>query len=292
MKNFISLMRPWQWAKNLFLFAPLFFSGRFLETNLFIAACVAFFAYCLAASAIYCFNDIHDCESDRLHPRKRSRPVASGKISVCSAYALALGLMLCSAWVLLYFSGTQRWMLCGCIFFYLLLNVGYCIYLKRKTLIDVFIIAFGFVLRLLTGSVATGISLSHWLLLMTFLLALFLALAKRRDDVVIYEDTGVRMRHNIERYNLSFMNQSIAVVAAVNVVCYILYCVSPEVTERVGNNYLYFTSLFVLLGMLRYMQLTTVDVCSGSPTYVLMHDRFIQCCILGWGILFAVILYL
>jgi len=292
MKDFILLMRPWQWAKNLFLFAPLFFSGCFLKADLFIATSVAFFAYCLAASAIYCFNDIRDRESDRLHPKKRLRPVASGKISVCSASALALGLILCSAGVLLYFSGTQRWMLCGCVFFYLLLNAGYCVYLKRKTLIDVFVVAFGFVLRLLTGSVASGISLSHWLLLMTFLLALFLALAKRRDDVVIYEDTGVSMRHNIKRYNLSFMNQSIAVVAAVNVVCYILYCVSPEVTERLGNNYLYSTSLFVLLGMLRYMQLTTVDICSGSPTYVLMHDRFIQCCILGWGILFAVILYL
>ena len=172
------------------------------------------------------------------------------------------------------------------------MNIAYCMYLKQKTLIDVFIIAIGFILRIMVGGAATDIWISHWLVLMSFLLALFLALAKRRDDVVIYEGTGKRMRNNIERYNLAFMNQSITIVASINIVCYILYSVSPEVTERIGSNYLYLTSLFVLLGILRYMQLTLVDVRSGSPTWVLLHDHFIQGCIAGWLLLFILLIYL
>lgn len=118
------------------------------------------------------------------------------------------------------------------------------------------------------------------------MLALFLAFAKRRDDVVIYEDTGVKARRNVNRYNLQFMNQAISIVASITMVCYIMYTVSDEVVERMHTSYLYITSIFVLAGIMRYLQLTIVDVKSGSPTKVLMKDRFIQLCILGWGICF------
>lgn len=177
------------------------------------------------------------------------------------------------------------------ILFYLVLNIAYCVKLKQIALVDVFIIAFGFVLRILAGSVATGIKLSQWIILMTFLLALFLAFAKRRDDVVIYEDTGVKARKNVNRYNLQFMNQAISIIASVTMVCYIMYTVSDEVIERMNTSYLYVTSIFVLAGLIRYLQITIVDVKSGSPTKVLMNDRFIQCCIAGWIITFFLILY-
>jgi 4-hydroxybenzoate polyprenyltransferase len=126
---------------------------------------------------------------------------------------------------------------------------------------------------------------------MTFLLALFLAFAKRRDDVVMYEETGVKARKNVDRYNLEFMNQTIGIVASIMMVCYIMYTVSDEVIARIGSHYLYITSIFVLAGIIRYLQVTIVDVKSGSPTKVLMKDRFIQTCVAGWMITFAIILY-
>ena len=174
---------------------------------------------------------------------------------------------------------------------YILLNIAYCVRLKQIALVDVFVIATGFVLRVFAGGFATGIYLSHWIILMTFLLALFLAFAKRRDDVVIYEDTGVIARKNVNRYNLDFMNQAITIVASITMVCYILYTVSPEVIERFDSPYVYITSIFVLAGIIRYLQLTIVDVKSGSPTKILMKDLFIQLCIVGWVCVFITIIY-
>jgi 4-hydroxybenzoate polyprenyltransferase len=158
--------------------------------------------------------------------------------------------------------------------------------------VDVFIIALGFVLRILMGGVATGIYISHWIILMTFLLALFLAFAKRRDDVAMFEASGVKARKNIDRYNLDFMNQAISVVASITMVCYIMYTVSEDVVMRLGSRYVYVTSVFVLAGIIRYLQVAIVDVKSGSPTKVLMKDRFVQASVLGWLLTFALILYL
>ena len=171
------------------------------------------------------------------------------------------------------------------------MTIAYCVWLKRIALIDVFVIAVGFVLRVIIGGVATDVWLSHWILIMTFLLALFLAFAKRRDDVVIYEESGVMARKNIVRYNLSFMNQAITIVATISLVAYIMYTISPEVVQRFNSQFVYATSVFVLLGILRYLQLTIVDVRSGSPTKVLLTDRFLQCCIIGWLLTFGIIIY-
>ena len=175
--------------------------------------------------------------------------------------------------------------------FYILLNIAYCIRLKHIAIVDVFIIAVGFVLRVLIGGLATSIALSQWIILMTFLLALFLALAKRRDDVVMYEDTGIMARRNVNRYSVQFMNQAISIIASITMVSYIMYTVSPEVVERFNTSYLYATSIFVLAGILRYLQITIVDVKSGSPTKVLIKDRFIHACIAGWLLAFLIIIY-
>lgn len=172
------------------------------------------------------------------------------------------------------------------------MNIAYCVKLKQIAIIDTIIIATGFVLRILIGGIVTQIWISEWLILMTFLLALFLAFAKRRDDVVIYTNTGVKARSNINRYNLDFMNQAISIIAAITIVCYIMYTVSDEVVQRMESSHLYLTSIWVIAGILRYLQLTIVDVKSGSPTKVLMKDRFTQLCIAGWIASYFVILYI
>ena len=175
---------------------------------------------------------------------------------------------------------------------YILLNIAYCLYLKRVAIADVFIVSMGFVLRLVAGSSATQTPLSNWIVLMTFLLALFLAFAKRRDDVLIYNETGMKVRKTVSRFNLSFLNAAIVIIASVTLVCYIMYTVSPEVILRLNSEHLYVTSVFVLLGILRYLQRILVDGASGSPTRILMEDRFIQCTIAGWIAVFCIIIYL
>lgn len=290
MKSILLLLRPHQWLKNLFIFLPLFFDRRLLDWIYLYPTLIAFVAYSFAASAVYCFNDIWDVAADRLHPKKCKRPIASGAISVRGGYIVMLFCLAISFAVLQLCE--ERLPLSAIIGFYLMMNIAYCVFLKRIALVDIFIIAVGFVLRIWVGGVATGIHLSHWIVLMTFLLALFLAFAKRRDDVVIYEDTGVKARKNINRYNLPFMNQAISIIASVTMVCYIMYTVSEEVISRIHNPYLYLTSVFVLLGLLRYLQLTVVDVKSGSPTKVLLKDHFVQMCVLLWIAAFFLILYI
>ena len=294
MKHFISLIRPHQWAKNIFVFLPLFFSRNLTDISYLLPCLVVFLAFSLIASGIYCFNDILDVEADRRHPLKCKRPIASGALSIRSGYLI---MNLCFI-VGLGMIGCFHSVICelGEVIFslvlYLILNFFYCLRLKHKPIIDVFIIATGFVFRVMVGGYATGIWLSEWMVLMTFLLALFLAFAKRRDDVVMYEKTGMVMRKNTVRYNVDFMNSTLCIIASITIVCYILYTVSSEVTQRMGSRYIYLTSIFVLAGIIRYLQLTLVDIKSGSPTKVLMKDRFIQMCIIGWLFMFAVLLYM
>lgn len=291
MKDVLLLLRPQQWLKNGFIFLPLFFDHKLLDFDVLLSAVIAFFAYSFAASGIYCLNDIIDVEADRKHPKKCKRPIAAGRVSKAMAFGLIAMCMVASSLMLMALETQAKWKVAAIIAIYFVMNIAYCLKLKQKAIVDVFIIAVGFVLRIFVGGFATDIELSQWIVLMTFLLALFLAFAKRRDDVVIYEDTGVLARKNVNRYNLAFMNQVIGVVASITMVSYILYTVSPEVMERMGSRYVYLTSIFVLAGIIRYLQLTIVDVKSGSPTKVLMHDRFVQYCIAGWILSFILIIY-
>ena len=292
MKNLVSLLRPQQWVKNMFIFLPLFFHGDLTNGSMLLNAVLAFFCYSFAASSIYCFNDIYDVEADRKHPQKCKRPIASGAVSIPQAYGLMVFMFLLS--LALAFCGLDRtgMSVMGVICFYYLMNLAYCVRLKQIALVDVFVIAVGFVLRVILGGVVNDIQLSHWIVLMTFLLALFLAFAKRRDDVVLYQETGVLPRKNVNRYNLDFMNQALTIVSAVTLVAYVMYTVSDEVMAQFGSRYIYLTTVFVLAGILRYLQITIVDVKSGSPTKVLMKDRFVQLCIVGWIVAFLVVIYL
>ena len=290
MKKTLLLIRPQQWIKNGFVLIPMFFGGRLLNVDDAIASVVTFFAFSFVASAIYCFNDIVDVEADRRHPVKCHRPIASGAVSVPTAYALMVILTLLSA-LLLFFLPQRAGETAGIVAFYFLLNMVYCLWLKRHAIIDVCTVAFGFVLRILAGGMACEVAVSNWLVLMTFLLALFLSFAKRRDDVLRMNETGEPPRRNTIRYNLTFVNQAITITGTVTLVCYIMYTVSPEVVSRFHAPYLYLTSIFVLVGLLRYMQLTVVDEVSGDPTKILLRDRFTQAIVVAWIMSFLLIIY-
>ena len=283
------LIRPKQWIKNGFVFVPLFFGGALFHADALLAGIITFFAYSFAASSIYCFNDIFDVEADRRHPAKCHRPIASGAVSVKGAYCLMI-LMLIFAVVIS--AALDSWKAMGIILFYWLLNLCYCAKLKQYAIIDVCIVAFGFVLRLLAGGVATDIALSKWIVLMTFLITLFMSFAKRRDDVLRMEKTGEAPRKNTSRYNLTFINQAITITASVTLVCYIMYTVSPEVIEHFHTEHLYLTSVFVLVGLLRYIQIAVVDQQSGDPTRIMLHDHITQFIILAWLLSFLVIIYI
>ncbi|MBQ7421028.1 MAG: decaprenyl-phosphate phosphoribosyltransferase [Prevotella sp.] len=291
MKSIFKLIRPKQWIKNFFVFIPMFFGGSLLNVEDICASVVVFVAFSFAASSIYCFNDLIDVEADRRHPVKCHRPIASGAISVRLAYAL-MALMLALSVLVLSFLSTNRLEVSGVILFYWLLNLAYCARLKQYAIVDVCVIAFGFVLRILAGGLATEILLSKWIVLMTFLLTLFLSFAKRRDDVLRMEETGEAPRKNTIRYNLTFINEAITITASVTLVCYIMYTVSPEVVANFHTDYLYLTSVFVLVGLLRYIQIAVVDKKSGDPTKVILRDRFTQLIVLAWGLSFLVIIYL
>lgn len=290
MLHSVKIIRPQQWVKNLFVFIPMFFGGSLLDTTDIISSIVTFIAFSLTASSVYCFNDIIDAEADRRHPVKCHRPIASGVVSRTQGYmlmatTLAVGM---AATQLLPQCRMEVAAVIGC---YYVLNLAYCTWLKHHAIIDVCTIAFGFVLRIIAGGVATEIVLSQWIVLMTFLLTLFLSLAKRRDDVLRMEATGEAPRKNTVRYNLTFINQAITIAAAVTIVCYIMYTVSPDVVSTYRTNHLYLTSIFVIIGLLRYLQIAMVDQKSGDPTKVVLHDHVTQLIIVFWGLSFLILIY-
>lgn len=290
--NLLKLIRPHQWLKNVFVMIPMFFGGSLLDPSDIRASVVTFFAFSFIASSVYCFNDIIDVEADRRHPVKCKRPIASGTISVRSAWALMALMFLLSVGTVCLLDTYSHVINVGLvILIYYILNILYCSKLKQYAIVDVCIIAFGFVLRVLAGGFATDIALSKWLVLMTFLLTLFLSFAKRRDDVLRMNETGEPPRKNTIRYNLTFINQAITITASVTLVCYIMYTVSPEVVNRFHSDLLYLTSVFVLLGLLRYIQITVVDKRSGDPTKMMLRDRFTQCVVLLWALTFLVLIY-
>ena len=292
MIHYLQLLRPLQWLKNIFVFAPIFFSNNLLKPEFFWPTLVVFCSFCLISSSIYCFNDLRDVEADRLHPKKRLRPIASGAVSVKGGYAMML-ICTIGAFALLPFAKSENTpYLYMIVAGYWLMNIGYCIRLKQYAILDVTIIAIGFVMRVLIGGVTTDIWISHWLVLMTFLVTLFLAFTKRNDDYRIYEQTGIKPRVSITGYNKAFINEATGIIAAVTLVCYIMYTMSPEVIERMGTRYVYLTSGWVLAGLLRYLQNMIVYGLSGSPTKSLVKDHFIQFCIFGWIASFFVIIYL
>lgn len=297
---YIRLLRPKDWAKNLFLLIPLFFSGGIFHFEVYPKLLLGIAAFCCMASSIYIINDYRDIEDDRKHPEKSKRPLASGAVSKPAA------LVICTLLVLAGFA--MAWFIRDKFLFvlaiYFVLNLGYSFGLKTIPILDVVIVAIGFVLRVKAGAVIAFIPISEWLNIMVFLLALFMAIGKRRDDVLLKLSSGTDMRRAIKGYNLEFLNVAISLICAVIVVAYLMYTMSNDVQLRIahaqntsGNTTLggvyrlYYTCLFVLAGILRYLQIIFVQAASGSPTKILYRDRFIQVTILLWIASFYLIIY-
>ena len=290
-KHIIKVARPTHWMQNIFVILPVFFGGAILNTTQAISAALTFMSFSLAASAIYCLNDIIDVDADRAHNVKRHRPIASGAITIPQAYGMMTISLLASIVLMLLLPEGQANTI-TVIITYFLLNVAYCLKLKEYAIIDVCIVASGFVLRILAGGFATGVQLSKWIVLMTFLLTLFLAFAKRRDDVLKMNETGRAPRKNTSRYNLTFINQAITITGTVMLVCYIMYTVSPEIIAQFGTDKLYLTSILVILALLRYLQIAVVDEKSGDPVKVVLSDRATQFILMAWVLSFLVLIYL
>ena len=290
-KSILRLTRPKQWIKNMFVFIPMFFGGELFDLHSVWLAVLTFFAFSLVASSIYCYNDIVDVDADRHHPVKCLRPIASGEVSIRLGYILMTLTFCLGMGVLLLLPPEVMSPVMAVIVFYYVLNLAYCSKLKQFAILDVCIVAFGFVLRILAGGFACELALSNWIVIMTFLLTLFMSFAKRRDDVLRMNETGEAPRKNTVRYNLTFINQAITITASVTLVCYIMYCVSPEVSERFDTPYLYLTFVFVLLGLLRYIQIAVVDEKSGDPTKIILHDHFSQIIVVAWILSFLLMIY-
>lgn len=286
-KDILRLIRPHQYIKNFFIFMPLFFAGQIGNTELLLNVVIAFVAFSITASAIYVLNDYHDIEEDKQHPKKKYRPLASGSISKSQAIIIMPVLLVVGSTLMLSLSLKAGEILAA----YVVMNIAYSFYLKYVAILDVVIIAIGFVLRLFIGSIVTGTSLSMWIVIMTFLLALFMALGKRRNDVLIYLEAGKKMRKVIGDYNLQFLDTAMSIMASVVIIAYIIYTITPEIIARVNSEYLYLTALYVVLGVMRYLQVSLVLKDSGSPTRVILKDRFMQLTLIGWLLTFGWILY-
>ena len=287
LKACLQLARPHQHVKNLFIWLPIFFAYRISDIEAVLHTFWAFVVFCLAAASVYGLNDILDLKMDRDHPVKKNRPIASGTLGLTTAAVFSLALLISSLGVSLALLGGGVAMLLAA---YLLLNIGYSVFLKHIAIVDVTCIAVGFVLRVLVGGRAAGVPVSHWIVIMTFLLALLLALGKRRDDLLLAA-CGHNSRKSLGGYSLEFVSQSMGIMTSVVIVAYLLYCVSPEVAERHRTHNLYLTAGWVVLGLLRYLQAALVEGRSGSPSIVLLKDHFLQAIIAGWVLTFYGLTY-
>jgi decaprenyl-phosphate phosphoribosyltransferase len=288
LKHYLALARPHQYTKNGFIFLPAYFGHSLADPGVFLSILIAFACFCMASSAVYVFNDLRDLEYDRLHPVKKFRPLASGAVTPAHGKVMIAILLVASIGLSALLLPLEFLAVVGA---YLMLNFLYSMGLKHTAVLDVVIVSLGFVLRIFAGAEASGIEPSHWLVLMTFLLALFLSLAKRRDDLLLLAKNGNATRKSLDGYNLQFVSMSMVFMAAVTLVSYILYTVAPENMIKHRSPYLYLTSIWVVLGLLRYMQIAFVEENSGSPSRVILKDRFLQIVLLGWLASFFVLFY-
>ena len=284
--DLVRLARPRQWVKNAFVAAPLALTPWALSAANLRAAALATIVFCLLSSAVYAVNDWFDREADRLHPEKRHRPLASGAVSPAAGAALAACLLAASGLLAAWFLPREfAWYAAG----YFALNLAYSFGLKRISILDVLIVAAGFVLRVDAGAAVIGVTPSSWIVVATGLLALFLALAKRRDDLV--RTLPGAHRASLSGYNLRFVDAALAVTLSALVVSYLMFVAERASSGGAGADRLWLTVPFVVAGVLRYLQITLVEERSGSPTDIVLTDRFLIATVLGWVALYGLLLY-
>ena len=286
-RNLVRLARPAQWLKNLFLLAPLIFAGEAGRLDAVERVLIGTAIFCLLSSAVYAFNDLTDREQDRLHPLKKSRPLASGVVTIGQAAAMITVLLLvglAAAWWL-----GRTFFVISVIF--LTLNVLYSLFLKNMVILDAMSIALSFVLRAYAGAVVIEVPVSKWLLINTLLLALFLAFGKRRHELIMLETGATAHRKILSRYSPYLLDQLIGVTTPSVVVMYMLYTMSSEVSGKLHTDNLYVTIPFVVYGIFRYLYLIHKEEKGGSPTEVLIEDRPLALAVLLWALTCVLVLY-
>ncbi len=280
----LEMMRPKQWTKNLLVFAALIFTGNILNVQMALKSIVAFICFCLVTSGIYLFNDIVDLEEDKHHPMKSKRPLARGSVAprLAGFVSLFLALLgvLCSLWLSIDFVVI--------LLVYLLLFIAYSFLLKHVVIIDVFTIAFGFVLRAAAGAYVLNLTISPWLLICTILLALFLGLGKRRHELLVLKGNAQKHRKILNEYSEGLLDQMISVVSSATVVAYSLYTFTSPTSEK--KHGLMLTIPFVLFGIFRYLYLMHKKNLGGNPEAVLLSDVWLASDIVLWGVLSALLL--
>lgn len=283
----IKTLRPKQWVKNLLIFAPLIFAQALFNAESVYRAVLMFGSFCLLASATYVVNDILDCEEDRRHPTKKNRPIAAGLVSVNVAWMVAVLTMvfgLLIAWLL-------GWAALMVALGYLVLTSAYSVYLKRQVLVDVLVLAIGFVLRALAGAVAIGVVFSSWLMVTTLFLALFLALGKRRHELLLLAGQASSHRRSLEDYSEALLDQLIMIVATVSLVSYILYTLDAHTVQRFGAFGLAYTVPVVVYGLFRYFFLVHKRADGGNPTDTLLGDMPLLISVVVWGVVVVGLVY-
>jgi 4-hydroxybenzoate polyprenyltransferase len=271
-------MRPEQWLKNGFVLAPIVFSGLIGDPDAWLRTLLAVAAFCAASSAVYLVNDVIDREADRSHPIKQNRPIASGDVSVTTALVVAVLLLTAAAVVSVWLGGWFPAVLAA----YVSLVLLYSVLLKRAVFLDVLVVAAGFVLRVVGGAVAINVPVSRWILVVTYLLALYLALGKRRSELVLLGREAGTHRVVLGHYTLPMVDQAISVVLGATVVAYALYTVAPETVAKVGSEGMLATVPIVLYGLFRYLYLLHRHELGGSPTRALLTDRPLLVCVVVW----------
>lgn len=283
-------LRIRQWIKNLLVFTPVFFSLNLFNYNLLIKSIVVFLSFSFMASVVYCINDISDLEDDKSHPEKSKRPLASGYISVFKVTVLSSFLFVFSL-ILPFFIGAPI-LVYVFLLSYLLMNILYSKWLKKIALVDMFILAIGFVFRVVIGGVVCDIELSHWIIILSFMLALFLAITKRMNDVQIKESSGIDLRFASKGYTSEYLKILLGITGAISIVTYIMYTLSEEVISRFQSKHLYISTIFVLLALFEFLNVTIIRKESGNPTEVFYKNPLIQIAVLGWVLYFFLMAYM
>ncbi|MGZ7064877.1 MAG: decaprenyl-phosphate phosphoribosyltransferase [Candidatus Aminicenantales bacterium] len=280
-------LRPQQWIKNLFIFAPLIFSRNVLNRPFLLKTVAAFAAFCLISSAHYIFNDLRDIEEDRRHPVKSKRPLASGRLTKGPA-VIALVLIGAAGLALAASIGRPFLIMAAG---YLALQVAYSMWLKHVVILDVFVIAAGFLIRVVAGGLAIQVEISSWLLICTILLSLFLAMGKRRYELVLLDKDAANHRPILREYNTYLLDQMISVVTASTLLAYCLYTISAETVAKFGTRNLIFTVPFVLYGIFRYLYLIHQKAEGGTPEALIIRDKPLLADVFLWIVAAALILH-
>lgn len=292
MKKYLKLLRVEQWVKNLFVFVPLFFSGNIKNIDLLSKSIFAFVVFSLAAGVVYILNDYNDIEADQKHPEKRKRPLASGAISKKSAIGILVGLIVTDILLVFFaynFYHIQVWEFAIIVASYFVMNLAYTFKLKHVPIIDIFIIAIGFVLRVQAGGYITDIFISQWATLLTFVLALVLAIGKRRGELINAQVSG-KTRKALDGYNVQFADITLSISVTLAIVCYVMFTLSPEIQVKLHSG-VFYTVIFVVFAFLRYLQQTLVYNRTESPTKIVYRDRYIQVTLILWVAAFLILIY-